>query len=78
MADHLVSEALYLWDPDGLGIEIYVDRPLIEWELMVPSGADVEDATRNLRDAGDGVEKTPHGVAAADPWGTRVHIRPER
>ena len=26
-ADHLVSEALYLNDPDGLGIEIYRDRP---------------------------------------------------
>src|SRR4029453_10819639 len=26
-ADHLVSEALYLDDPDGLGIEIYRDRP---------------------------------------------------
>ena len=26
-SDHGVSEALYLSDPDGLGIEIYVDRP---------------------------------------------------
>src|SRR5258706_9911382 len=26
-ADHLVSEALYLSDPDGLGIEVYADRP---------------------------------------------------
>jgi catechol 2,3-dioxygenase len=31
MADHLVSEALYLHDPDGLGIEIYRDRPREEW-----------------------------------------------
>lgn len=31
MADHLVSEALYLWDPDGLGIEVYVDRPRANW-----------------------------------------------
>ena len=29
--DHLVSEALYLNDPDGNGIEIYSDRPDIEW-----------------------------------------------
>ena len=27
MADHLLSESLYLWDPDGLGIEVYADRP---------------------------------------------------
>jgi catechol 2,3-dioxygenase len=31
MADHLVSEALYLNDPDGLGIEVYADRPRPEW-----------------------------------------------
>lgn len=30
-ADHLVSEALYLSDPDGLGIEIYRDREHDEW-----------------------------------------------
>lgn len=31
-ADHLVSEAIYLADPDGNGIEIYRDRPRQEWE----------------------------------------------
>jgi catechol 2,3-dioxygenase len=31
-ADHLVSEALYLQDPDGLGIEVYADRPRSEWD----------------------------------------------
>jgi catechol 2,3-dioxygenase len=30
-ADHLVSEAVYLADPDGNGIEIYRDRPRSEW-----------------------------------------------
>lgn len=30
-ADHLVSEALYLQDPDDLGIELYRDRPRSEW-----------------------------------------------
>lgn len=30
-SDHLVSEALYLQDPDGLGIEVYADRPRGEW-----------------------------------------------
>jgi catechol 2,3-dioxygenase len=32
MADHLVSEALYLTDPDGLGIEVYADRPRNSWQ----------------------------------------------
>ena len=31
MSDHLVSEALYLSDPDGLGIEVYADRPRSSW-----------------------------------------------
>ena len=178
MADHLVSEALYLWDPDGLGIEVYADRPrdtwqqhdrelamttdpldirgviaaglgkvwtgapegttmghvhlhvgslgqaeafyhralgfdktvwsypgalfmsaggyhhhlgtntwstgataaanearLLEWELMVPAGVDIEAAARSLRDASYGVENTGNGVRVADPWGTRVHVR---
>jgi catechol 2,3-dioxygenase len=30
-SDHLVSEALYLSDPDGNGIEIYRDRPRAQW-----------------------------------------------
>ena len=31
MADHGVSEAVYLTDPDGNGIEIYWDRPKEQW-----------------------------------------------
>lgn len=30
-ADHLVSEAVYLQDPDNLGIEVYADRPRDQW-----------------------------------------------
>jgi catechol 2,3-dioxygenase len=33
MSDHLVSEAIYLSDPDGLGIEVYADRPRAEWRV---------------------------------------------
>ena len=35
LADHFVSEALYLSDPDGHGIEIYWDRPREHWEGQV-------------------------------------------
>lgn len=39
--DHLVSEALYVDDPDGNGIELYRDRPVEEWpaprgDMIVP------------------------------------------
>lgn len=33
VADHGVSEALYLSDPDGNGVELYVDRPREEWPV---------------------------------------------
>ncbi|PIC78354.1 glyoxalase [Sporosarcina sp. P19] len=47
-SDHLVSEALYITDPDGNGIEVYIDRPAIEWTWsngevkMVSDPLDVE------------------------------------
>ena len=31
LSDHAVSEAIYLRDPDGNGIELYRDRPREEW-----------------------------------------------
>ena len=36
-SDHLVSEAIYLSDPEGAGIEVYADRPEAAWRT--PSGA---------------------------------------
>lgn len=32
-ADHGVSEAIYLRDPDDIGVELYVDRPRKEWKV---------------------------------------------
>ncbi len=37
LSDHFVSEAIYLTDPDGHGIEIYHDRPREVWEGQVAS-----------------------------------------
>ncbi len=39
-SDHGVSEAIYLNDPDGNGIELYRDRPRGEWP-MAPDGKGV-------------------------------------
>lgn len=41
-SDHLVSEAIYLADPDGNGIEVYADRPASDWSW---SNGEVEMAT---------------------------------
>ena len=45
MADHLVSESLYLWDPHGLGIEVYADRPRTAWRR---NGSELAMATDPL------------------------------
>lgn len=72
-ADHLVSEALYLSDPAGNGVEIYRDRPREEW----PTTADgrVRMATDPLDVAG--IEAAVTGDARA-PSGTDVgHVHLE-
>lgn len=66
--DHLVSEALYLQDPDDLGIEVYADRPPEGWrrrdrELVMAT--DPVDAAGLLAAAGDAPW---HGM----PTGTSV------
>lgn len=45
-ADHGVSEALYLDDPDGNGVELYWDRPKEDWPLTVDGALDM--FTKNL------------------------------
>lgn len=45
-ADHGVSEAIYLNDPDGNGIELYVDRPRSTWK--VKNDGEVEMVTEEL------------------------------
>ena len=37
-SDHAVSEAIYLHDPDGNGIELYWDRPRDEWPVNADGG----------------------------------------
>jgi catechol 2,3-dioxygenase len=52
--DHLVSEALYLRDPDGHGIEVYRDRPRADWRWsngQVQMAADPVDIRGLLEDA---------------------------
>ena len=54
-SDHGVSEALYLSDPDGLGIELYADRPRELWEgqvreRMTTLPLDVENLLAELDD----------------------------
>jgi len=53
-ADHIVSEALYLVDPDGNGVELYTDRPREQWRWrngeveMATDPLDVDDLLREI------------------------------
>jgi catechol 2,3-dioxygenase len=68
LSDHFVSEALYLSDPDGHGIEIYWDRPRPHWEGQVAARMttlplDVDDLIGELDDpAGEPFEGLPDGT----------------
>lgn len=60
-ADHGVSEAFYLADPDGNGLELYVDRPREQWAwsgdqvAMVTEPLDVEGLLAEAGEADDGL-----------------------
>jgi catechol 2,3-dioxygenase len=55
-SDHLVSEAVYLADPDGHGVELYVDRPRDTWHwrdgtvAMETLPLDLDDLLSTRRD----------------------------
>lgn len=48
-ADHGVSEALYLRDPDGNGVELYWDRPKEEWPRTADGGINMGTGPLDLR-----------------------------
>ncbi|HUF55962.1 MAG TPA: VOC family protein [Thermohalobaculum sp.] len=49
-ADHGVSEAVYLRDPDGNGLELYRDRPREEWPLDADGRLAMGNARLDLDD----------------------------
>jgi catechol 2,3-dioxygenase len=49
-SDHGVSEAIYLSDPDGLGIEIYADRPREQWARTPTGGVEMVTLPLDLED----------------------------
>jgi catechol 2,3-dioxygenase len=68
MADHAVSEAIYLTDPDGLGIEVYADRPRATWSTR---GRELVMTTEPL-DIADLVAAAEGGAWAGAPPGTTI------
>jgi catechol 2,3-dioxygenase len=50
VADHGVSEAIYLHDPDGNGIELYTDRPRRAWKLLSNGHIEMKTAPLDVQD----------------------------
>jgi len=67
LSDHIVSEAIYLRDPDGHGIEIYRDRPREHW---IRDGDEVRMSTDPI-DVED-LLGAAEGAPARVPAGTRM------
>jgi catechol 2,3-dioxygenase len=76
VSDHLVSEALYLSDPDGNGIELYRDRPRDEWRYP---GGQLQMATLplDLRGLADelGAVTEPQTSVPADTTIGHTHLQ---
>jgi len=72
-SDHLVSEALYLHDPEGNGVELYADRPKARWSW---NAGQVDMTTRELdlhgllAEGGDRGEPVPDGTRLG-----HIHLR---
>ncbi len=72
-SDHLVSEAIYLADPEGNGIEVYADRPRLAWYnpdgsiKMATEGLDLNDVARSA--------KAPFGGAPDGMTIGHVHLQ---
>jgi len=66
MSDHAVSEAIYLTDPDGHGLEIYADRPRNLWQShdqQLTMASEPLDARAVMADAhGDAWREAPEGT----------------
>lgn len=74
-SDHLVSEAIYLADPEGNGIEVYRDRPRSEWNFKPDGTVGMDTLPLNLQALYDEVPKDEwHGMAEGTGIG-HIHLQ---
>jgi catechol 2,3-dioxygenase len=74
-SDHLVSEALYLADPEGNGIEIYRDRLPEEWNYQPDGTVDMATLRLNLQELYESAPKEAFNKMAADTAIGHVHLQ---
>lgn len=74
-SDHLVSEAIYLSDPEGNGIEVYRDRDPSEWTYHADGTVEMDTRRLDLQSLYDSAAKTPWaGMSPAAALG-HIHLQ---
>lgn len=68
-SDHLVSEALYLSDPEGNGIEIYRDRPRDEWRRTADGELAMATLPLDFESLAVELDREPRPAASAQSAG---------
>ena len=77
-SDHLVSEALYLDDPEGNGVEIYRDRPREEWPVDGDGTVRMATEPLDVQGVAGAADDSDGGPADRAPAGTDVgHVHLE-
>jgi len=74
-SDHGVSEAIYLSDPDGLGIEIYADRPSERWARTPAGGVAMVTLPLDLEDLLAQAGGDPPAAIAPGTGVGHVHLK---
>lgn len=74
-SDHLVSEALYLSDPEGNGIEIYRDRTPEEWTYHDDGTVEMATERLNLQELYNSAPQTPWAGMAPGAAIGHIHLQ---
>lgn len=74
-SDHLVSEAIYLSDPEGNGIEVYRDRKPQEWTYHPDGTVEMDTRRLDLQALYDSAAKTPWAGMSPDAALGHIHLQ---
>lgn len=74
-SDHLVSEAIYLSDPEGNGIEVYRDRKPTEWTYHADGTVEMDTRRLDLQALYDSAAKTPWAGMAPNAALGHIHLQ---
>lgn len=74
-SDHLVSEAIYLSDPEGNGIEVYRDRKPEEWTYHADGTVEMDTRRLDLQGLYDSAASTPWAGMSPDAALGHIHLQ---